>query len=282
MTQGIAAIVAIGIFPAMLRHVLSGYRGKESFDNLLYNSLNDSWKNYEYFFNMINTELFGGIAVYIFFVLLLLLVIMPFINRNVFKELISTKKILIIRYLCIIVPTTFYFGLVAKIAVFTSDRYMFPIYAVLFAVVLSGVSECFHILEIRQWILGLIILVVIINVNSWENMEWQYLYRQSEDFIENASNYSDVDCLYVYKKSWTINYAYYEVSKYHSVTFIRKDELDLLGSWEVAKKNHLIVVIEDDEGDILERVIGACRDLNVYDYLGGYGYTNTYYLQGWH
>lgn len=279
LSEGVAAVSSVCIFPAMISHVLSSGRGNESISNFMDHSLIGFFNRLQKFFHIIDGQLFGGIFIYIFFILLLFMLIM---NRNTFKRAMDEKKITIIRYACIIVPAILYFILISKIAVYTTDRYMFPIYGVLFAVVFSGISECFRMMRIQSWVYLLAILAVVMDLNSWEKIDWKYLYRDSEALLDTASEYSDVDCLLIYDATFEINPTYYEVSEYHSITYMRKDELELLSSWDISKKNHLIVMITEDDGNILEQVMDASSNWNSYDILGGYAYTNTYYLHGLH
>lgn len=279
LTQGISALISIAVFPAMLKHIFVDGRGTESVDNLANTVSSIAFKRLQIFFNMIDEKLFGGIFVYVFFILLLCLCIM---KKDTYKRLISERKVLITRYLCIIIPVTVYFILISRIAAYVIERYMLPIYAVLYVVVLCGIGECLHIFGGKKYVPLLSIVAVVMSVNSWKNMDWIYLFKESEGFIENASNYSDVDCLYIYDAEWRLNPSYYEVSNYHSVTFLKKDELDLLSDWDVDQKYHLIVTIinETETEEILNNVMDYFPVLDTYDYLGGYGYSNTYYMHG--
>lgn len=276
LTQGIAALASIVIFPAMIGHVLSSGRGNQSVSNFVDNSLIVSLERMRKYFNIVDTQLFGGLFIYIFFILILFLLITP---KDTFKRLMLERKITVIRYLCIIISVVLYFVLISKIAVYFTDRYMVPIYAVLFAVVFCGIYECIHMLERRQYVYLFSILMVIMNVNSWRNINWQYLYKDSEALIENASDYSNVDCLYIYDATWKLNSSYYEVSKYHSVTFVKNDKLDLLTNLGgIEQKYHLIVMTTGEDEEILEDIISVFPELDTYDYLGGYAYSNTYYV----
>lgn len=277
LTQIMAALTSIIIFPAMIEHVLSSGRGNQSVSNFIDNSLIVSLKRMQKYFSIVDTQLFGGIFIYIFLFLILFLLT---IRKETFKRLKLERKVTVIRYLCIIIPVVLYFLLISKIAVYLTDRYMVPIYAVLSTVVFCGIYECIHMLKRRQYVYLFSILIVIMIVNSWKNINWQYLYQESETLMKNASDYSDVDCVYIYDATWKLNSSYYEVSKYHSVTFVKNDKLDLLNNLGEEQKYHLIVMTTGDDEEILKYIINIFPELDTYDYLGGYAYSNTYYVYG--
>lgn len=278
VTQAIAAGVSIAIFPAMLGHIFSSARGEESVRNFAGSSLANGWTRLRLFFDMVDKELFGGIFLYILLIVLVLFFVCG--RTGLLTGLSAEKKVILVRYLCIMVPVVLYFLLVSKIAVFVTDRYMYPIYAVLFTVVFCGVSVWIQKLAVQQAVVFFIIVTVIMNVNSWKNTDWEYLYRTSRPLLEAAANYGDVDCLYVYEKPWQLNSSYYEIAKYHSVTFLTEDEMDMLGSLDISGQYHLMLTVAGEDEEILNRIMEICPALNTYDYIGSYAYTNTYYLHG--
>ncbi len=52
---------AVLLFPAMLEHMFSGYRGTQSIENLSGTSAAEYWGRLKVFFRMINNEVFGGL-----------------------------------------------------------------------------------------------------------------------------------------------------------------------------------------------------------------------------
>ena len=277
LIQGMAAVVSLGIFPAMMGHVLASGRGRESVENFFGSSLLDGLVRIRLYFNLLDGQLFGGIFVYFFFASLILLTICV---QGQYARSIKEKKIVFMRYVCICIPIVLYFLLISKISVFLTDRYMYPIYAVLFLAILSGLSLWIKGRNRSQYIYVLAGLLSIITVNGWKMSEWEYLYRDSKTLLDTASAYADVDCVFVYDRPWKINPSYYETSRYHSVTFFTPEDLKQLYGSDLSSRYHLIVMITDDEEEILTQLMEICPDLNTYMYLGGYGYTNTYYLYG--
>ena len=104
------------------------------------------------------------------------------------------------------------------------------------------------------------------------------MFLPSAQLLEQALAYGDVDCVYVYNKPWETNPAYYEASEYHSITFFTADDLEMLEEADIASRYQLIVMVTDDDENVLGKIQEICPALTMCEHLGGYGYTNTYYL----
>lgn len=281
LAQGIAGILSVAIFPAMIQHIFSSGRGEESVGNLIGNSFMTWLIRLKIYFGILDDQLFGGVAVYIFFATLIVLVVCG--RRQDDSTWKEKQEVVAMRYLCTIVPCILYFILISRIAVFLSDRYMHPIYAVLYVTVLGAlgkwikrnVTEKFYVLAIAG-------IMAVMTVNSWKNAEWEYLYKSTGALLNTTSAYEGVDCICVYEKIWEILPAYYEATRYHSITFFMADDLDMLASMDLSARYQLILMTTGDDENLKERVLDICPDLNSSEYLGGYSYTNTYFLYAAH
>lgn len=278
LAQGMAAVVSVAVFPAMIGHMFSSGRGQESADNLTNSSLSAGLHRIKWFFEILDEELFGGIFIYLFFAAFAILFVCGWCHRR--SDLSEEKKVTAERYLILGIPVVLYFLLVSKIAVFITDRYMYPVYAVLFLGVFCALGSWMKGRSGQYYIYILAVMMTVMTVNGWKNMEWEYLYQSSAAFLDTAASYADVDCIYVYDKPWKTNPAYYEVAKYHSVTFFTMDHLDMLGGSELSSSYRLLVAVTGDDEAVLNQIMALCPELNTYEHLGGYGYSNTYYLYG--
>ena len=276
LTQGVSAAVSIGVFPSMLSHIFSSNRGKESFDNMMQESMSDGFSRISQFWRIIDTDLFGGILIYITCVFVLLFVMNG--CRNLYKSLSPEDTITVIRYICIICPSVLYFLLISKIAVYITGRYMVPVYGVVFVAIISGICVWCRRFMKEQYRYMLVLVVVIALVSGWKKGVWTYLYRSSEALLETAAEYSDTDCIYVYDAGLQIIPSYKEVSNYHSVTFYQPSNLQMLSLSDLSMRYELIVVAEGDIEGAVDEVMDLCPYLNAYEYLGSYGYADTYYL----
>ena len=279
LTQITAGLLSVAIFPAMIQHLFSSGRGEESVGNLIGNSMASWMLRLKIYFGILDDQLFGGAAVYILAAALIVLFVC---GRRQYDRISGDgQRIVVMRYLCMIVPCGLYFILVSRIAVFLSDRYMHPVYAVLYVAALAALSKWIKKNVSQRFYMYAIALVLsFMTVNSWRKMNWEYLYQSTDELLETASAYGEVDCICIYDKIWEILPAYYEAAGYHSITFFTSEDLDKLASLDLSSRYQLILMTTDDDEKMIERVMEICPDLNCSEYLGGYSYTNTYFLHG--
>lgn len=290
LAQGVSAALSIAVFPAMISHVFSSGRGNQSADNLTGTSFATWMTRSGIYFDIIDRQLFGSILLYLLVTMIIIVVVcgrlspgIPenesawrLFSRDRVQE--SENNIMVMRYLCSITPILVYFLLIAKISVYLADRYMYPVYGILFAMALSGASQWIRKMAGKYDIYIMAALVAVVIINGWRNADWTYLYRSSAALVEKASEYGEVDCIFVYEKPWEPNPAYYEASKYHSVTFFAEENLDMLASMDLASRYQLVLMTAADADEVIAEVQEICPELSRIEYLGGYAYTNTYCL----
>lgn len=147
----LAGGVSCLIFLAMLEHIFSGYRGTQSLENLKITSLTEIENRLKNYFSIIDGQVFGGILLYVFVALLFGLIL--FLSEKEHggrkKKLAAEKE-----YILIFIPVIFYFLIVAKIAVYITDKYMFPIYGIILVgigcVLAQMTQRCFS-RKMRSW-----------------------------------------------------------------------------------------------------------------------------------
>ncbi len=201
-----SAGISIMIFPAMISHIFSGYRGIESIDNFINLATDEYSSRIMTYMRWINQQLFGWFLKYI----LLFLIIMVF--TKVYKWCIASKshkenfakirkkRIDFIAGWCILlVPEAVYFFIVSKSAVFLMDRYMFPIYAVILETVILLMYFLSKDVAKHKSVRGIVLLMcVAMLVRSWKTAGWQYLYRESADRRANTVEYNDSNAVIIY------------------------------------------------------------------------------------
>ena len=272
-----AGSLSLFIFPAMLTHIFFGYRGKESLANL-----SDTFSGYidriKQFNNYMNNSLWGGGICYII-VILLFMGVIYFNNTEVRTALFQIKSLniqLIFKWAILVIPCTFYFLLIAKIAVYIDERYIFPLYAITFAWAIAGIVKgIFKFFSKPNLVLAILLSIFIIN--GWNEYDGKFLYSDSKQLLNDASEYSNLDCIVIYDgNKWKLGMSFYELSQYNSVTFIRENQIDFLTNLDLDITSEIIVTTIGNNEDILEKMIENSPLLNQYEKLGGYGYTTTW------
>ena len=279
-----AGLSAISIFPAMLNHVFSGYRGTESIDNLSNHSWSEYWERLKSFFTLIDKQIFGemiGIIIVLCVFIELFVFVVNTEERGIFENYKIKKDNSLIKWILLVVPSILYFLLVSKSAVYVADRYLFPIYAIcLISIVLVIYKVSKGVIKKDKLYLFLIFCCAIITANSWRGTSWNYLYTSSQQLTDKAKEYASLDCLFVYDTSWKVQPSFYEVRNYNSVTFVPPNNLDIIKNLDCISQTELIVSIIGDSENIVKKIMEVCPMLTKYEKLGNLHYATTYRLYG--
>jgi hypothetical protein len=265
--------LSIAIFPAMINHILFGYRGTESRYNLEKFSISDISERLNGFYLYINRQLFGNMFVFVIAFVVIVCIYMK----------ISKGKILFnlncIQWCIMIIPTFLYFLIVSKMAVYIADRYIFPIYPVALVCILClvyyGASNVFN-KKIKY--IFICIVCTIITFNSWRMTDWDYLFTKSSEFLSEIDNYRNLDCVYLYDEAWKIQNDYYEIKKYNSITYVKYDNINILSDLDCTSSPMLIIKVNGNEEDILNQVIDICQSFDKYEKIGTYAWSSTYFV----
>lgn len=289
LTGALAGGTAYMVFPSMIKHMFSGYRGTEALDNLK-QSPSEFWTRIKQFFGIIDEQVFGNNMVYIIVGIVLVVVIYCIVEKkdsrsisnrllNVLNSDSDTARILAMRYALVFTSAIIYFLFVSKAAAYVTDRYMVPVYGVVFvgltSIAIIVVQNIFK--KKLVWTIIAIMMVAIV-VGEWKNVGWSYLYKSSVTFLQATEKYTDVDCLYIYDVVWNTQPSFMEVQNYKSITFLKNENLDALSTLEISNENQLMVMIIGNKEEILEKILKTYSQLNMYEEIGSFGYATTYYL----
>ena len=272
LTIMLSGITALMIFPAMVQQILNGNRGVEAVDNLRNTSLSEYIDRLSTFFGFINEQIFGGLlpVIMVGFALALILGIRK-------KALFVNKKIMLTA-----VPCLGYFIIVAKIAAYSYDRYIQPIYPVVAVLGCCMITYIWHTVFLNKKAIGLAVPIslAVITVFSLVRCRWTYLYRESEQLLARASEKSEYRCIYIYDALWKVQPSFYEMQNYKSVVFIAQDHLDLLDSLKLTEEKGLIVCIMDscDAESIWKKLNTLYPVTGSPEILGQYFFATTYFI----
>lgn len=216
------------IFPAMIKHIFFGPRGREVMGNAV--AVSDFFSRIKSFLIIINKQLFGNFWDILAWGTLIIGVIIvdKYCFRGHNKEHKSAsgfaygiRQSLSTDYMLLIVPTVMYFLIVAKITAYRVDRYMFPVYANIFLIaclLLITVSERLTISRAGR--IGLLCITLgIITVRSWFTVGWPYLFLDSKPYLERIAKLRDVDYICLHTGGWQLCSLFMETKAYRSVQF---------------------------------------------------------------
>lgn len=275
--MAVSALDSICLFPAMLVQMFSGYRGVESINNLSGTSWSDYWERLTLFFSFIDSQMFGrwgGIAALVFFVLVFAAKKGRIQGKGWMKWGIAG------------IPALLYFLIVSKAAVYVTDRYLFPIYAVVIGSYFSGMV--FVLRKIlgrgRKLALAAGFFCLAFTIGGWQDAEWNYLFRPSAALLEQASEYQNLNCICIYEGlddggNWKAQNMFLEVSNYASITFINKKHMkDIALYKDLLKDEFMLTVISADDAGALQEFQEMHLDFNNYECIGGFAYSVTYHV----
>lgn len=275
LTGAVSAISAYLIFPPMITHMFLEKRGSESIQNLQ-GSISEFCDRIQQFIQIIDKDLFGGIGIILIAYLAILLLI-AVIRKKGTKETQQKECLLFKQYLLLCFAITLYFLFVGKSAVYISTRYMFPIYGLLLTVVMEAVLILNDIIWKDNIGKGInILLIVCYLAGSWHFQQWKYLYKQSNVLLEKASQYSDVDCLFLYDKAYQTYPSFLETGNYRSLTYLKIKDLDHLKKLQLINEDRLIIINVGGD-DILDQITKEYH-YTVIEEIGSHGYGTSYYL----
>ncbi len=118
----ISAAISLGIYPSMWTHIFKGGRGVEAGANFL--SFQGYWEDLKVMWKILDGQLFTRMLIPLLGLLLLLAVLL---YRNKRKAEIMNAKIIFLGFVAV-----FYFLLLTKITPYLMDRYIVPIYPLIY------------------------------------------------------------------------------------------------------------------------------------------------------
>ena len=248
-------------------------------------SISNYWENIKSFYSFIDKPVFGGMLSYIFVALFIIAIVKKLSLKKMAFDLFGEKERQkkAVKWLILIVPCICYLLLVSKIAVYITDRYLSPIYAVSVVWVICGVCLIsYRWFNERYRYIVISIILAVMTVNGWRNCTWETSYKSSKSLLETNQEYAEQNALYIYGDAWKVQPSFLQVIQHKSVTFFKNTNI---GAMYGAKNNFddkLVVYIENslDAQSIINKIYEAYPLLNSYKKLGSFGYSSSYYLWG--
>lgn len=270
-TMALSGLSARAVFPAMVQHILSGHRGTEAMANLKDASASDYLERLSIFFGYINRQIFGGLLP-VFAVLLAAAIVLSWKKKRHWD---NHPKVWLL-----LLPCLAYFILVSKIAAYSYDRYIQPIYPVV--VILGGYMICYVCGKLSLKKVTAHCTMAVLAVTAALGLfrcQWEYLYRESESLLEQAEKHAGSQCIYIYDWAWKAQPSFYEARNYESVTFISQDHLELLDEMELEEDGIVLCIMDTCEQEpVLEKLESCYGGALSKETIGQYFFSTSYYI----
>lgn len=262
LSSGIAAAYAIMLFPEMLFHMFSGYRGEEAIDNL--SKVNEGYiGRLSGFYNLINRELTGHLLLLVLIAVFLVIIFLRY------------KKFVMVTGAVIL-----YVLMICKISGGVEKRYFYPIYGIMLFLAMFSIYAISDIINKKYGFYISIVFISCITILGYIGYDWEYLYKQDENLLNFAEEHTDVDCLYIYGLRWMIQPSYMEARNYNSITLVRHDDLYMLENLDITDDYELIIILADTQmSDIEDQLREAFPNLGDYQEIGTHSLSTTYYFK---
>ena len=275
VTMFFSAIVSVAVFPAMINHFLVSDRGKQSLENVT-NGLNDYYIRLKGYFNIVSVELFGKL----FFIVLLVAVLGALLYMYNNKHNSNRCEV----YVLLFLPSILYFFIISKIAVYTTDRYLHPIYACILVFIYCSV----YYLMCNLWKteknsnIGILLFCIIINFIGIQTIYIPYMQTATARENEIQKYYVGKDCLYIYDpvEKWKMQANYPQITNCEKTMFIEDSEFDKFMNSELINTEELILVIYStlDTEFLRLSVQAVTPNLSKCETIEEGGYVSIYYL----
>lgn len=188
----VSAGVSIGLYPTMIHHIFGTSRGVEARENL--SSTGGYLDKLKTMWGLLDSQLFTNVFLLIFLGIVILVLISLVCKKQLPKE--PMWKIGVILFAC-----CGYFLIVTKIAPYQIDRYLMPIYPLIYMVVIGVVFGL-----MKQWVpakvAGALCIIGFGGLSAIHMMHSAIPYTYAKDEIvlprlQLAEEYSDAYAVYV-------------------------------------------------------------------------------------
>lgn len=273
-----SAVTALLIFPSMIEQVFFGYRGEQAFTAMGEESgfLNKLIESGQILINNIA----GNVWIFCLILIAATAIIAAAFRKKSFMT--GLRKILNSPVFAMLVISVLYFFLIVRIAPYVVDRYIAPVFGLLFIAMYSILWKLCEMLKItqKQSYLAVLICSAVISGVSWTH-GLSNLWLESLESIDIAEENSSRDVLIVYEgraKYLCPNLP--ELVKYHSYTVVREGDLEEYITGKDLDGMVLYIFNSMDRDTIFEEIQTADNDIKTIEKLyKSYGtYMSAYLL----
>lgn len=273
---GCAMVAAIGLavltFPASIRHIFSGYRGKDAIQGL---ANGDFFGMLRMFAPIINKNFFGGLMVFALLIMGLAVAVGIFFAVRRRKSGIPVTYIWTVTI--ILSGGMLSVWVLSRVSLFVGDvssRFFYPVGAVMIPVMAYCISKAGVLVWAewfagrKYWLAGILMALVALswNIAGLAQGNILFLYRDKEANVEYSKENAQYPVVVVY--GYDIRYrAWYianELWPFDRVVYVNYNGGEYVLDNETLKTAEKLIIYMDCPEDILESLIAQNDNLDTY------------------
>lgn len=186
-----ALLSCFAVWPVMYQQIFNGYRGAEAFENL---GGDFDFSRLKDFFNILNREVFAGRLCFI--LLFLFICFLAAWSPHRFRTggmLKTDRNGYVMFWFFLLIAVILDFAMIAKIAPYRTDRYIFNLYAlVILEITAAGKACCGRIPKQAAIKTGCAAVMLFLTVHGYFTEGVGYLYKGTEEKLQIAGSYADL------------------------------------------------------------------------------------------
>ena len=245
ITANISSLVLVKIvFPISFTKIFGNDNDRGAEAHRAFEAHHDIVEKFRSFYSIINQQLYNNLLTVI-----VLLIIIGIAVAGIYCVVKKKRPELGWQNTFMVVPTAVslgYLTMMAFVAPYQSDRYIFIIYPVTVICIVFAAVKIFHITHMSDKCV-MILLVVCAVFFSWseiKNNQVQYLYPEGLRNQKLAEEYSEDDCIYISDQSYLITADVPEVMKYRRVLKRNYEDLASVQDWLDPETKEVIVYFD--------------------------------------
>lgn len=260
-------VLVLLCFPISFKKILGKdtSRGIQAYQNLSKHT--DVLEKIRKFYWVLNDELFFSKLKYI--IILLLAGMIAVIGYQCLKKkqtLCFREQIYILIPICIFAG---YFLVMALIAPYQVDRYIFVLYPIAAVIVLYVIQKLLHTILVPEKTIAFFLLLFTLFFSFGEIEKIQYIYPEEKKNLQIVEQHQQEDCIYVSDEGYLITADIIELINYSAVRKINSADLQFVREFLRPGKDEVMMYIDKELGEkkSIQSELGRNEQVGKYEYL---------------
>ncbi len=277
VTMGIAGTLSLAIFPYSIKHMFFGYRGQGVISKLM--DVPQFLTSIKEYLKKVNLFAFNKLMFVALGIILVLIVCNLIKNKKVVNEKNKYTKF-------IVIPTLFYFIVVAVASPWIELRYIMPVCGLIFVLVIYYLYELLNNImgeKVSNILVGLILVIILIAPAIFK-IEPEVAFSDKKEIVQKLGNELNVPTIYCFNSEQ--NRFLDDILLFATVdeSYVAKDmeytveNMQQILAGKDKQKGFVIFINEGQENDDILEVLKESTDLTNCEYLKRLNACDVYYL----